>query len=58
MPDKSGPKASSENKRPVPQRSWRHARYGDAPDPPRPGPHDQTFSEQADAERTGDARKN
>jgi hypothetical protein len=45
-----------ESDRPVPKRIWRHARYGDAPDPAAPGSQRKTFSEQADAERTGDAR--
>jgi hypothetical protein len=43
--------------RPIPKRTWRHARYGDAPDPVFPGaPQDETFSEDEDAAATGDTR--
>lgn len=47
--------------RPVPKRTWHHARYGDAPERAAPGvssgvPQDKIFSEQKDAEATGDAR--
>lgn len=46
----------AQSDRPVPRRTWRHARYGDAPDPATPGvTQDQTFSEQDHAEATGDA---
>jgi hypothetical protein len=41
--------------RPTPKRTWRHARYGDAPAPVPPGaPQDKTFSEGEDAAATGD----
>lgn len=44
-----------EGSRPVPKRTWRHARYGDAPEPALPGDKAATFSESDDAARTGDA---
>lgn len=47
---------SAPESRPVPKRTWRHARYGDAPDPPAAGVRRTTFSEEADAEATGDAK--
>lgn len=58
MDDKSAQNhASRGDDRPVPRRSVKHARYGDRPEQPVPGaPQDKTFSEQADAEATGDAR--
>jgi hypothetical protein len=43
--------------RPVPRRTWRHARYGDPPEAVRPGAsQDRTFSEEEDAAASGDAR--
>jgi hypothetical protein len=46
-----------ESDRPVPRRTWWHARYGDPPAPAEPGtPQDMTFSEEDDAARTGDER--
>jgi hypothetical protein len=43
--------------RPVPRRTWRHARYGDPPERAVSGaPQDKTFSEEDDAAATGDIR--
>jgi hypothetical protein len=43
--------------RPVTKRSWRHARYGDAPERAEGNAaQDRTFSEAADAVKSGDLR--
>ena len=43
--------------RPVPKRTWRHARYGDAPEmPEKDAPQDRAFSEEDDAVKSGDQR--
>ncbi|MGE4063013.1 MAG: hypothetical protein AB7E79_06555 [Rhodospirillaceae bacterium] len=62
MANKSGTRPplhrdAHESDRPVPKRTWRHARYGDAPEaPPNDAPQDKTFSEEDDAAASGDVR--
>jgi len=47
----------NDDHRPVPKRTWRHARYGDTPEmPEKDAPQDRTFSEENDAVKSGDQR--